>query len=86
MPWGEKQFSGFAPEAVDELCGYPWPENVEELAEVVEEACERADGPYIHAADLNAASVGRPMPPLTRGGMTSRLSWTTFWPTWKENC
>ena len=51
---GGKQFSGLAPEALDELCGYPWPENVDELAEVVEEACERADGPYIQASDLNA--------------------------------
>lgn len=51
---GEKQLSGFSSEALDELSGYPWPENLDELSEVVEDACTRADGPYVFPADLDA--------------------------------
>jgi DNA-binding NtrC family response regulator len=63
---GEKQLSGFSSEALDELCGYPWPDNIEELSEVVEEACHKADGPYVLPADLGdrirgaAAAVAHP--------------------------
>jgi DNA-binding NtrC family response regulator len=46
------QFSGFSVDALDELAAYPWPGNVSELAEVVQECCGRAAGPYILPADL----------------------------------
>lgn len=49
---GDRQLSGFAPEAVDELVGYHWPENVEELAELVESACKAAEGPVVERRDL----------------------------------
>ena len=49
---GERQFSGFAPPAIDELCGYGWPDNIDELGEVVDAACRRADGPFVEQGDL----------------------------------
>jgi DNA-binding NtrC family response regulator len=49
---GGKQLSGFAADALDRLLAYPWPENVDELAELVQRACERAAGPVVQPADL----------------------------------
>ncbi|NLX54442.1 MAG: sigma 54-interacting transcriptional regulator [Planctomycetaceae bacterium] len=49
---GGRQLSGFTAEALDELAVYQWPENVDELAEVVESACEAADGPFVEASQL----------------------------------
>lgn len=47
-----KELSGFVPEAVEQLVAYDWPENVDEVRQVVEEACQRAIGPWILASDL----------------------------------
>lgn len=47
-----RQLSGFSPEALDELAAHPWPKNMEELAEVVQQACRRAEGPYVALTDL----------------------------------
>ncbi len=49
---GDRQLSGFTSEAIDELTVYPWPENVDELAEVVDLACQAADGPFVEARQL----------------------------------
>ncbi|QDU30204.1 Transcriptional regulatory protein ZraR [Anatilimnocola aggregata] len=49
---GETQHSGFANDAIELLTLFGWPGNVEELAETVREACERAVAPLITAADL----------------------------------
>jgi len=49
---GKRQLAGFAPQALDELVAYEWPENVAELAQVVREACERATGPQVQPTDL----------------------------------
>jgi DNA-binding NtrC family response regulator len=49
---GGRQLSGFTSEAIDELAVYPWPENVDELAEVVDLACQAADGPLVEARHL----------------------------------
>jgi hypothetical protein len=49
---GKRQLSGFAPQSLDELVAYEWPENVAELAQVVRAACERAAGPLVQPADL----------------------------------
>jgi len=49
---GAKQLGGFAPEALERLDGYPWPGNIDELALLIAEAHERAEGPEIQAADL----------------------------------
>jgi len=49
---GDRQLGGFSPEALDQLDGYPWPGNVDELAEVVAQAHRQAEGPQITAADL----------------------------------
>lgn len=49
---GGKQLSGFAAEALDKLSLYEWPRNVQELSELVRQACERAAGPLIAVADL----------------------------------
>jgi DNA-binding NtrC family response regulator len=50
---GGKQFSGFAPSTLDQLCSLPWPGNVDELAEVVREICEQSEGPQIVDADVS---------------------------------
>lgn len=49
---GGKQLGGFAPEAADLLFAYAWPGNVEELGDMIRQACEQAAGPLVQAADL----------------------------------
>ena len=49
---GEKQLAGFSDEAIDQLAAYPWPENVDELVELVHQACDVAAGPFILPSDL----------------------------------
>jgi two-component system response regulator HydG len=49
---GNKQLSGFSPDAMDDLAACDWPGNVSELAAAVQEACGRAAGPMVFAADL----------------------------------
>jgi DNA-binding NtrC family response regulator len=49
---GGRQLSGFSAEALDQLISYPWPENVDELAELVQQACVTAAGPLIQANEL----------------------------------
>ncbi|MGI8981725.1 MAG: sigma 54-interacting transcriptional regulator [Pirellulaceae bacterium] len=49
---GVKQLAGFAPEAADMLFAYSWPGNVDELAEIVRQACEHAAGPLVQVVDL----------------------------------
>jgi len=49
---GSKQLSGLAPEALDMLAAYSWPGNLDELAQAVAEAHQRAAGPEIGVADL----------------------------------
>lgn len=51
---GGKQLSGFSSDALDDLAGYEWPGNVQELSHVVAEAFERAAGPVITPAELPA--------------------------------
>ena len=47
-----KQITGFTSEALDRLDAYPWPGNVDELARIVTQAHQRAEGPQITPADL----------------------------------
>jgi len=49
---GGKQLSGFTAEALDQLAAYPWPENVDELAEAVQAAHAAAAGPLVQPGDL----------------------------------
>ena len=42
----------FSPEALDRLDGYGWPGNVDELAQMVAEAHERAEGVEIQVDEL----------------------------------
>ena len=49
---GEKQLAGFTAEAVEQLLAYPWPGNVDELAQFVRQACAAATGPRVPAAAL----------------------------------
>jgi DNA-binding NtrC family response regulator len=50
---GSKQVAGFSPEALDRLDGYPWPGNLDELAQFVAEAHKRAEGFRIEVGDLS---------------------------------
>jgi DNA-binding NtrC family response regulator len=47
-----KQVAGFSSEAMDRLDAYPWPGNIDELAQMVAQAHERAEGPQITPGDL----------------------------------
>ncbi|HBO44770.1 MAG TPA: hypothetical protein DD670_12740 [Planctomycetaceae bacterium] len=47
-----KQRGGFSAEALDRLDAYHWPGNLDELASVVAQACEKAEGTKVQAADL----------------------------------
>ena len=49
---GAKQVGGFSSETLDMLAGYAWPGNVDELAAVVAEAHQNADGAQILARHL----------------------------------
>ena len=49
---GARQLSGFSSEALDELAGYAWPDNIDELSELVESACRAAEGPAVETHDL----------------------------------
>ncbi len=49
---GAASSSGFTSEALDLLSGYTWPENVDELADVVAHACQAADGPLVDPRHL----------------------------------
>ena len=49
---GQKQLSGFSPEAMDCLAAYSWPGNVDELVRVVRESHQRAEGPQAGLRDL----------------------------------
>lgn len=49
---GDRQFSGFTPEAMDRLVAHPWPGNLDELAATVAESCQHATGLQITANDL----------------------------------
>jgi transcriptional regulator of acetoin/glycerol metabolism len=49
---GKQQRGGFTPEALDLLAAYGWPENVDELADVVRDSHRRAGGPLIAPGDL----------------------------------
>jgi DNA-binding NtrC family response regulator len=47
-----RQIAGFTAEALDQLAAYPWPGNIDELAAVVRETHEHAQGCEITAHDL----------------------------------
>jgi DNA-binding NtrC family response regulator len=49
---GSKQLAGFSSEALDCLDAYSWPGNCDELAQMVAEAHQRAEGPYVESTDL----------------------------------
>jgi DNA-binding NtrC family response regulator len=49
---GGPQRSGLADDAIELLLLYSWPRNVEELQEVIREACEHSAGNLIAASDL----------------------------------
>jgi transcriptional regulator of acetoin/glycerol metabolism len=50
---GGKQLSAFAPAALDLLAAYPWPGDVEELAQAVREAGQKAAGPQVLPTDFS---------------------------------
>jgi DNA-binding NtrC family response regulator len=49
---GARQLSGLTTEALDQLCALPWQGDTDELAEVIQQACQAADGPRIEVSDL----------------------------------
>jgi transcriptional regulator of acetoin/glycerol metabolism len=50
---GGKQLSGFTPAALDLLAGYPWQGDVEELAQAVREAGQKAAGTQVSPTDFS---------------------------------
>lgn len=65
---GGKQIAGLTPDALDQLCGYAWSGNLDELALAMQEAHDRAEGSQITVRDLpqqlhlaaKAAAYARP--------------------------
>jgi transcriptional regulator with PAS, ATPase and Fis domain len=51
---GKKQLAGLSDEALDLLQIYDWPGNVEQLSQLISEACRNSSGPTIEVADLPA--------------------------------
>ena len=49
---GERQLSGFAEQALDYLATHAWPGNLDELSQIVQQACRQAEGPLVTQADL----------------------------------
>lgn len=49
---GNHQLAGIHPDALETLCQYEWPGNVDELAQVVQAAARHASGTLIQPADL----------------------------------
>jgi DNA-binding NtrC family response regulator len=49
---GGHQVGKFSDAALDMLCGYPWPDNLDELAQVVREAHRSATSHQVEASDL----------------------------------
>ena len=49
---GARQLNGLTTEALDRLCALPWQGDTDELAEVIQQACQAADGPRIEMSDL----------------------------------
>jgi transcriptional regulator with PAS, ATPase and Fis domain len=50
-----RQIGGFSSEALDQLAAYPWPGNLDELAAVVAEIHEKAQGSEVSVRDLPKA-------------------------------
>lgn len=55
---GARQQRGFTPEALAVLLGYDWPGNLREMARVVDDAHERAEGDLVGVDDLPPAIRG----------------------------
>lgn len=49
-----RQLSGLSPEAIDCLAAYPWPGDIDELRDLIQESAAVAEGPQITVADLPA--------------------------------
>jgi DNA-binding NtrC family response regulator len=50
---GQRQLSGFTPEAMDQLVAHPWPGNLDELTSTVRAASQRAAGAIVRRSDLS---------------------------------
>lgn len=49
---GGEQHTEFSPNVIRQFLKYPWPGNIDELSQVVQEACRRATSSVIDVADL----------------------------------
>lgn len=49
---GKRQIEGLSTEAIDALVRYPWPRNLAELHDFLDEAMERTAGPVLQLSDL----------------------------------
>jgi len=63
-----KEIQGFNPEALQVLANYPWPGNIRELENAVEQAMVLAPGPVIRAEDLPTWVFVGQAPPARPGG------------------
>ena len=54
----EYHLRGFTPETLDQLAAYAWPGNIDELAAMVREAHQRAEGSQVGPGDLPPPSAG----------------------------
>ena len=76
----DRQLSGFSSEAIDELVGYRWPDNVDELSELVELSCRCGRGAVRRGAMICLVRfTGRRRPMRIRRDPMSRSNWMSSW-------
>ncbi len=73
-----RSITGFAPEALEALCGYDWPGNVRELRNVIEKMVVLAHGSRLELADVPSALRTAPVVTVSADvTMASDLAGTT---------
>lgn len=75
---GEKQLSGFTPDALNRLVHYGWPGDVQELGNVIRQAHDRAAGPFIAVGDLPTSLLGSAPGSAPRAGQPRRIDLESF--------
>ena len=79
-PPAGRSWRAFMPPALELLVALPWTGNLDELADAVREACQRATGPRIAPADLpDWVQAGQDAPRSAPRATRSRSSSTSFW-------
>ena len=80
-----KQLRGFSSEALDQLAAYAWPGNIDELASIVRQAYDKAEGQEITPGDLPQQIYLAAHATRHGAARRSRSPWNGFSPISKAN-